>query len=85
MLGNQYIIVAIDYATKWVEAWTFHTTIGVVTTKFLYEHVLTIFGCPLTIVTDQGTHFFNDVIKYLTDHFIHRHTNSTIYYPQGNG
>ncbi len=56
-----------------------------VTTKFLYEHNLTKFGCPLTIVTDQGTHFINDVIRYLIDHFILRRTSSTIYYPQGNG
>jgi len=28
------------------------------------------FGCPLTIVIDQGTHFMNNVIKYLIDHFI---------------
>jgi hypothetical protein len=43
------------------------------------------FGCSLTIVIDQGTHFINDVIKYLTDHSILRHTNSIVYYPQGNG
>ncbi len=36
-------------------------------------------------MTDQGTHFINDAIRYLTDHFILKHTNSTIYYPQGNG
>jgi hypothetical protein len=42
------------------------------------------FGCPLTIVIDQGTHFINDVIKYLTDHFIFKTINFTIYYPQGN-
>jgi hypothetical protein len=35
-------------------------------------------------VTDQGTHFINDVMRYITDHFIFRHTNSTIYYPKGN-
>jgi hypothetical protein len=34
---------------------------------------------------DQGTHFINDVIRYLIDHFILRHTSSTIYYPKGNG
>ncbi len=43
------------------------------------------FGCPLIIVTDQGTHFINNAIKYLTDYFILRHSNSTICYPQGNG
>ncbi len=51
----------------------------------LYEHIFTKFGCPLNIVTNQGTHFINDAIKYLIDHFILRHTSSTIYYPQGNG
>jgi len=54
----------------------------VVTTKFLYDHILTQFGCPLTIIIDQGTHFINDVICYSTSHFILKHTNSTIYYPQ---
>jgi len=35
-------------------------------------------------VIDQGTHFINNVICYLINHFILRHTSSTIYYPQGN-
>jgi hypothetical protein len=34
---------------------------------------------------EQGTHFINNAIKYLIDHFILRHINSTTYYPQGNG
>jgi hypothetical protein len=42
------------------------------------------FGCSLTIVTDQGTHFINDAIRYLTNHFILRHTSYIVYYPQGN-
>jgi hypothetical protein len=75
MLGNCYIPIAINYATKWVEAWTFRTNIVVVIAKFIYEHILTRFRCPLTIMTDQGTHFINDAIMYLTDHFIIRHTN----------
>jgi hypothetical protein len=48
------------------------------------SHTFTQFGCPLTIVANQGTHFINDVICYLTNHFILRHTSSTISYPQGN-
>ncbi len=62
-----------------------HTNIGDVITNLLYDHILTWFGCPLTIVTNQGTHFINDVICYLTDHFILRHTNFIVYYPQGDG
>jgi hypothetical protein len=80
MSGNQYIMVAIEYATKWVVARVLCTNIVVIITKFLYEHILIRFGCPLTIVTDQGTHFINDAIKYLTNHFIFKHTNFTIYY-----
>jgi hypothetical protein len=85
MLGNWYILIAIDYIIKWVEAWTFYANTIPVTTKFVYEHILTRFGCPFTIVTNQGTHFNNDVIKYFTNHFILRHTSFIFYYPQGNG
>jgi hypothetical protein len=51
-IRNKYILVAIDYATKWVEARTLRINIVAVTTKFLYECILTRFGCPLIIVTN---------------------------------
>jgi hypothetical protein len=63
-------MVAIDYATKWVEAQAFYTNTIVINVKFLYEHILTRLGCSLTIVIDQGTHFINDAIKYFAYHFI---------------
>jgi hypothetical protein len=80
--SNWYILVAINYATKWVEARAIRMNTTIITAKFLYEHIPRRFGCPLTIVTDQGTHFFNDAIRCFTDHFILKHTNFTIYYPQ---
>jgi len=83
--SNLYILIAIDYATKWVEAQTLHTNIVAITIKFLYQHIFTKFGFPLTIVTYQGTHFIIDVIRYLFHHFILTHTSYIIYYPQGNG
>jgi hypothetical protein len=68
-----------------LNGWMLELCALIVIAKFLCDHILTRFGCPLTIVMDQGTHFINDVICYLTNHLVLKHTNSTIYYPQGNG
>jgi hypothetical protein len=61
--------IAIDYATKWVEAKALWMNIIVIIAKFLYEYIMTRFGCPLTLVTNQGVRFINEVIKYPIDHF----------------
>ncbi len=61
------------------------TNVARVIAKTLYECILTKFGCPLIIVTDEGVHFINDVIKHLIDHLLLKHVNSTTYYPHGNG
>jgi hypothetical protein len=53
--------------------------------RFLYEYILTKFGCPLTIVIDQGVHFINDTIKHLIELFMLKHFSYATYYPQGNG
>ena len=82
---KRYILVATDYATKWIEARALRTNSAQETAQLLYESVLTRFGCPLHLVSDQGSHFLNGTIQVLTEHFLLRHTTSTTYYPQGNG
>jgi hypothetical protein len=61
---------------------TLRTNIAIVTTIFLYGCTLTRFGSPLTVVTNQGINFINDAIKYLTNHYLLKHVNSTTYYLQ---
>ncbi len=68
-----------------MEVKALETNIAIVITIFLYEYILTRFGCPQTIVTDQGVRVINDIIKYLTKQFLLKHVSSTTFYPQGNG
>lgn len=78
----RYIIVAIDYCTKWAEARATRKTDARSTAKFLYEQVISSFGCPLVIISDYGSHFVNEVIAVLLSEFLVIHHKSTPYYPQ---
>jgi hypothetical protein len=70
-----YILVITYYATKWVEAKALKTNIVIVTSRFLYEYIPTKFGCPLTIIIDQGVDFINDIIKHMAKQFILKHVS----------
>jgi hypothetical protein len=69
-IGNRYILVATNYATKWVEAYALGTYTTVVTSKFMCKQLLIQYGCPLTLISDQGTHFINKAIEHLMAHFL---------------
>ena len=81
----QYIIVATDYLTKWVEAKATPKNDARTTSCFLYEYVFTRYGLPIEIISDRGTHFLNEVIHYLLDEFMVIHIKSASYHPQENG
>lgn len=74
--GKRYILVATDYATKWVEARALKTNSAAVTARFLNKQILTRYECPLILVSDQGSHFINEAIEYLVDHFLLQHKTS---------
>jgi len=63
--GHKYIIVVVDYFTKWVEAMPTIKNDGETTTIFIFNQVITRFGVPWQIVTDHGTHFENAMMKEL--------------------
>lgn len=79
-IHNKYILVVMNYGTKWLEAITLQMNTIVVTTKVILECIFTQFGNPLTLLTEEGVHFISDVIKHLTKHFQLKHTISTTYY-----
>jgi hypothetical protein len=78
-ISNCYVLVVIDYATKWVEAKVLQTNNAMIITQFFYKFILMQFNCPLTLVSDQGMHFINDAILILITHFLFKHTSSTTY------
>ncbi|GJR28509.1 reverse transcriptase domain-containing protein [Tanacetum coccineum] len=57
--GNKYILVAVDYLSKWVEAKALPTNDARVVVRFL-KALFARFGTPRAIISDRGTHFCND-------------------------
>nr|GEU42919.1 reverse transcriptase domain-containing protein [Tanacetum cinerariifolium] len=82
--GNKYILVAIDYLSKWVEAKALPTNDTRVVCKFL-KYLFARFGTPCAIISDRGMHFCNDqfakvMLKYGATHYL-----ATPYHPQTSG
>jgi hypothetical protein len=83
--GHGYIIVAMEYFTKWAKVMPTFENTGKTATLFIFNHIITRFGIPQTIDTDHSIHFKNFMMYELTDKLGLRHENSTPYYPQANG
>mgnify|MGYP002775178978 CR=1 FL=1 len=83
--GNKYITVATDYCPNWGEAKALWNNTTLSTAKLLYECIWCKYGCPVDLVSDQGSHFVNEVVESLVQHYAIVHKRSTVYYPQANG
>eukprot|EP00253_Pinus_taeda_P017003 PITA_17003 len=83
--GHAYIILAVDYFTKWAEAMPTFSADGKTAAIFVFNHIIARFGVPQVIITDHGSHFRNIMMTELTDQLGLRHDSSTPYYPQANG
>ena len=66
---SHYIITTMEYLTRWAEAQPVKYSTGATTKKFLFEYVLTIFGCPKVLMSDKGTPFLNETITVLIEEF----------------
>eukprot|EP00253_Pinus_taeda_P028372 PITA_28372 len=67
--GVRYIITATEYLTQWVEAQLVKDYTTATTAKFLFDNMLTRFGCPKILMSDRRTHFLNETISALTEEF----------------
>ncbi|GJV74371.1 reverse transcriptase domain-containing protein [Tanacetum coccineum] len=82
--GNKYILVAVDYLSKWVEAKALPTNDARVVCKFL-KSLFARFGAPRAIISDRGTHFCNDQFAKVMLKYGFTHRLSTAYHPQTSG
>ncbi|GJY66656.1 reverse transcriptase domain-containing protein [Tanacetum coccineum] len=82
--GNKYILVAVDYLSKWVEAKALPTNDARVVVKFL-KSLFSRFGAPRAIISDRGTHFCNDKFARVMSKYGVTHRLSTPYHPQTSG
>ncbi|XP_031261667.1 uncharacterized protein LOC116119873 [Pistacia vera] len=83
--SNKYILVAVDYVSKWVEAEAFRTNDARVVVKFLKKHIFTRFGTSRAIISDGGTHFCNKQFDNLLKKYGITHKVATPYHPQTSG
>nr|GEU77392.1 reverse transcriptase domain-containing protein [Tanacetum cinerariifolium] len=82
--GNIYILVAVDYLSKWVEAKALPTNDARVVVKFL-KTLFSRFGIPRAIISDCGTHFWNDQFTRVMIKYGVTHRLATAYHPQTSG
>ena len=93
--GKLYILLTIDYVSKWVEAIATEKNDAKTVAQFVHRKILTRFGAPRCILSDEGSHFciLNDegshlcsiVFASLLGKYSVRHAKSLPYHPQSNG
>ena len=83
--GNKYVLVITDYYTRHVTALALPNCTADITALTLFNEYFCKFGIPATILSDQGSHFCNHLMKNLQHLIGYHHIHSTAYHPQTNG
>ncbi|XP_039687849.1 uncharacterized protein [Medicago truncatula] len=83
--GNQYILVAVDYVSKWVEAIASPTNDAQVVIKMFKKVIFPRFGVPRVVISDGGSHFISRHFEKLLQKLGVRHKIATPYHPQTSG
>ena len=81
----RYIITTTEYLNRWAKARAVKDCSATTAMCFIFYDIITRFGFPKVLMSDQGTHFINKTIEALTEEFAVHHQKSTPYHPQENG
>ncbi|GKA70822.1 reverse transcriptase domain-containing protein [Tanacetum coccineum] len=80
----EYILVTVDYVSKWAEAQALPTNDARVVITFL-KKLFYHFRMPKALISDQGTHFYNKIMEKTMKKYRVNHRFSTSYHPQTSG
>lgn len=83
--GAWYIFIVTKYLTHWAKAMPVKDYSADTSTCFLFQNVITWFGFPKVLISDQGSHFLNQIVHTLMDKFLIHHQKITPYNLQSNG
>ncbi len=83
--GNVYILFAVDYVSKWVEAKATMTDDSKFVVDFVKTYIFNRFGIPKVIISNRGTYFYNQAVETLMKRYHVTHKVSTAYHPQTSG
>ncbi|GJV50750.1 reverse transcriptase domain-containing protein [Tanacetum coccineum] len=83
--GAKFLIVSIDYFTKWVEAKPLISTTGNHIEKFVWEHIMCRFRIPQIIISDNGKQFTEGIFLVFCQRLGILQAFTSVYHPQANG
>ena len=71
--GHEYILVAIDYFTKWVEASSYARMTAAKVAKFIRSHIICRYGVSHELISDKRVHFRGEVDTLVQKYGVHHH------------
>ncbi|GKD73761.1 reverse transcriptase domain-containing protein [Tanacetum coccineum] len=83
--GTRFLVVAIDYFTKWVEAKPLISTTGKHIEKFVWEHIVCRFGRPQVIISNNGKQFVEGTFPLFCKNLGTLQASTYVYHPKANG
>jgi hypothetical protein len=79
--GHQDIIMVVEYLNKWVKAKTIVKSNGKTATFFIFNQIIIRFSISSDIVTDHGSHFYNEMMEEIASKIGFKDGHYSPYYP----
>ena len=83
--GNQYVVVFMDFLTKWPEAFATKDQTALTIAKLFVEYVVCRHGVPNQLLSDRGAAFLSNLMQEVCEILGVKKVNTTAYHPQTDG